>query len=69
MIAVYEKDFACRWRLVVHHQGLPSKSVNGGSVDRYGEFKVPANMIDIDGTPNFGMIAKAFPAPAMELAA
>lgn len=69
MIAVYEKDFACRWRLVVHHQGLPSKSVNGGSVDRSIEFPVPATMIEIDGTPSFGKIAKAFPAPNMELAA
>ena len=60
--AYYEKS-STGWGLVVYHDHLPGKSVDAADPERHGPYEVPQEMIDGDGTPNFGLIAKAFPAP------
>jgi len=66
MIAVYERDFAQRWNLVVYHDGLPPKSVNGQQKERFGAFPVPEDCIDVvgkDHCPRLGKIKELFPPP------
>ena len=60
--AYYEKSLK-GWALVVYHDNKPGKSVGGADPERVGPFEVPQEMIDIDGSPNLGRIATAFPAP------
>ena len=60
--AYYEKS-STGWGLVVYHDHMPGKSGQGQDPKRHGPYEVPQEMIDSDGTPNFGLIAKAFPAP------
>lgn len=61
--AYYEKS-RTGWGLVVYHDHLPGKSGQGQDPERVGPYVVPQEMIDIDGSPNLGLIAKAFPRPA-----
>lgn len=60
--AFYER-ISTGWTLVVYHDDLPAKSVNGAQPERHGPYVVPEEYIDVDGTPNMGMIEKAFPNP------
>ena len=63
--AYYEKS-STGWGLVVYHDhmpGKPGKSVGSADPERVGPYEVPQEMIDVDGSPNLGLIAKAFPAP------
>lgn len=60
--AFYER-IPTGWTLVVYHDDLPAKSVNGAQPERHGPYVVPEEYIDVDGTPNMGMIEKAFPNP------
>lgn len=60
--AYYEKS-STGWGLVVYHDHKPGKSVGSADPERVGPYEVPQEMIDIDGTPNLGLISKAFPAP------
>ena len=60
--AYYEKS-STGWGLVVYHDEKPGKPVGLQTLERTGPFEVPQEMIDIDGSPNLGLIAKAFPAP------
>ena len=60
--AYYEKS-STGWGLVVYHDNKPDKSVDSADPERVGPYEVPQEMIDMDGTPNFGLISKAFPAP------
>ena len=62
MYAYYERS-STGWGLVVYHDSKPDKSVGSADPERVGPYEVPQEMIDMDGTPNFGLIAKAFPAP------
>lgn len=64
--AFYEQS-SIGWGLVVYHDSLPGKSVNGSVSERHGPFEVPQEMIDKDGSPNLGMISKAFPNPYAEI--
>ena len=60
--AYYEKS-SIGWGLVVYHDSKPDKSVGSTDSERVGPYEVPQEMIDMDGTPNLGLISKAFPAP------
>lgn len=60
--AYYEKS-STGWGLVVYHDHLPGKSGQGQDPERHGPYEVPQEMIDVDGTPNLGLISKAFTAP------
>lgn len=60
--AYYEKS-STGWGLVVYHDHKPGKSVNSADPERVGPYEVPQEMIDVYGTPNLGLITKAFPAP------
>ena len=59
----YHEKSAIGWGLVVYHDHKPGKSIQQQDPERIGPFEVPEEMIDIDGSPNLGMIAKAFPGP------
>lgn len=60
--AYYEKSNT-GWGLVVYHDSKPGKSVGSADPERVGPYEVPQEMIDVDGTPNLGLISKAFLAP------
>ena len=60
--AYYEKS-STGWGLVVYHDEKPGKPVGSQAPERVGPYEVPQEMIDVDGSPNLGLIAKAFPAP------
>lgn len=60
--AYYERS-STGWGLVVYHDSKPTKSVGGADPERHGPYDVPQEMIDIDGSPNLGRIATAFPNP------
>lgn len=63
MIAVYEKSFDQRWKLVAYNDSkLPAKSVNGTTVERSGTFTIPDDCI-VNGTPNLKAVEALFPAP------
>lgn len=61
--AYYEKS-STGWGLVVYHDSKPGKSVGSADPERVGPYEVPQEMIDVDGSPNLGLIEKAFPKPA-----
>lgn len=61
--AYYEKS-STGWGLVVYHDNKPGKSVGSADPERVGPYEVPQEMIDVDGSPNLGLIEKAFPKPA-----
>lgn len=63
----YYESHSTGWCLVVYHDEKPGKSINGQGPERVGPYEVPQEMIDMDGSPNLGMIAKAFPAPSPEV--
>ena len=60
--AYYEKS-GTGWGLVVYHDEKPGKRIGSADPERVGPYEVPQEMIDVDGSPNLGLIAKAFPAP------
>ena len=60
--AYYEKS-STGWGLVVYHDEKPGKRIGSADPERVGPYEVPQEMIDVDGSPNLGLIAKAFPAP------
>lgn len=63
MIAVYERTFDQSWRLVVYNDSkLPSKSVNGTTIERSGTFAVPDDCI-VDGSVKLNLVETKFPAP------
>ena len=59
----YWEKHSTGWGLTVYHDSKPGKSGQGQDPERVGPYEVPQEMIGIDGTPNLGPIAKAFPAP------
>ena len=61
--AYYEKSNT-GWGLVVYYDHKPGKSVGSANPERHGPYEVPQEMIDMNGSPNLGLIEKAFPAPA-----
>lgn len=61
--AYWEKS-STGWGLVVYHDHMPGKSNQGQEPERVGPYRVPQELLGIDGTPVFGLIEKAFPRPA-----
>lgn len=61
----YESDFAKRPTPVVYHGEKPSKKL-GADVERSPLYDVPAECVDSDGSPNFGMLMKRFPPPQVK---
>lgn len=53
----YERDFARRWCPVVYYGDKPANA------DGAPAWTIPDNMIDEDGSPRFGALKRAFPAP------
>lgn len=53
----YERDFAGRWQPVVYHRDKPRNA------DSAPVWPVPTGMMDDDGSPHFGALRDAFPAP------
>lgn len=61
--ACYEQNFCNKWILVCYHDSKPPKSANSSDKTRTEYFELTPDLIDIDGSPNFGKLAVAFPRP------
>lgn len=59
----YWEMTAIGWQLVVYHNDKPTKSSQGADPERIGPWEVPQELIEIDGSPMLGLIARAFPKP------
>lgn len=63
----YWEKYNDSWGLVVYHGEKPRKGENSFNVERTEPYIVPAEMIDLDGSPNMGLITKEYPAPPKEI--
>lgn len=59
----YERAFHGGWMPICYHGGIPKRNSRDLEPDRSSIWTVPADMIDTDGSANFGKLMKAFPAP------
>lgn len=62
-IFIYWEKTPVGWHISAYHDYQPLKSVNGRDPERRGPFIPTPDMIDIDGSVNFGKIKNAFPEP------
>lgn len=61
----YERSNVGRWQPVCYH-GAPPRPLNESKDDppsRTSVVELPAEYVDADGTPNFGLITKRYPEP------